>query len=106
MFADQAKWQVKFPNTGESVYLSYSNLRASAIPTIVPPHYSFDQDFWGSIPQVSSVFSGGTQARSNVHTNRKKIGSFITEISAQGWTPLQEKYKEYYNYIDNSVIKK
>ena len=52
MFADQTKWQVKYPNAGESVYLSYSNLRASAVPTIVPPHYSFDQNFWGDRKSV------------------------------------------------------
>ncbi len=107
MFADRTRWQKKYPNTGESVYLSYSNLKACAVPTIVPPHYSFDQDFWGSIPQVSSIFSGGTQARSNVNTNREKTGSFIKEINALGWIHLHEAYKEYCcDYIDNNVIRK
>ena len=105
MFTDNAEWQKKYPNTGESIYLSYSNLKFDSVPTIVPPHYTFDQDFWGSIPQISSVFYGGTQARSNIRTNRTKLNSFITEVNNSGWIHLSEADNKYFEYIGESIIK-
>ena len=88
---------------GEDAYLSYSNLKEKGIRTIVPQHYSFSRETWGSDPVIGGTAGTDRSAVSVNINNLNNMRDMIKELDGYGWKYVTDRHPEYFEELYSRV---
>ncbi|MCR4788554.1 MAG: glycosyltransferase [Lachnospiraceae bacterium] len=96
MAEEKIELHEKYKYVGEDAYLSFSNLGSSGVRTIVPRHYNFSRETWGSDPVIANTAGTDKAAVSMNVDNMNSMRTMIKDLDGYGWKYVCDRHPDYF----------